>query len=241
MPKQEVNMSTFPPLRGIDTDGGSGKPNIGSYGVWGDSHNGEGVLGNSANGDGVFGISDKGQGVVGVSGSSNGVSGTGASSGVSGSSDKGIGVYGESSNDGYNFGVVGKAPNAGVATFNSVKGNTNAAYLASGCCAAWFTGDVVVIGSVNKSATQFQIDHPLDPANKYLFHSAIESSEMKNIYDGIVVLNANGEGIVELPTWFEPLNADFRYQLTPIGTPGPNLHIAEEISNNRFKIGARGS
>jgi hypothetical protein len=35
---------------------------------------------------------------------------------------------------------------------------------------------------------------------------------------------------------FESLNSEFRYQLTPIGAPGPNLQIAEEISNQRFKI-----
>src|SRR5208283_5168734 len=28
----------------------------------------------------------------------------------------------------------------------------------------------------------------------------------------------------------------FRYQLTPIGAPGPNLYIAEEVANNQFKI-----
>jgi hypothetical protein len=31
--------------------------------------------------------------------------------------------------------------------------------------------------------------------------------------------------------WFGALNKDFRYQLTAIGAPGPNLHIAEEISD----------
>ena len=44
-----------------------------------------------------------------------------------------------------------------------------------------------------------------------------------------------------LPEWFAALNKDFRYQLTAIGAPGPNLHIEEEIhinSNNNsiFKI-----
>jgi hypothetical protein len=32
------------------------------------------------------------------------------------------------------------------------------------------------------------------------------------------------------PDWFSALNKDFRYQLTAIGAPGPNLYIAEEIS-----------
>ena len=29
-----------------------------------------------------------------------------------------------------------------------------------------------------------------------------------------------------LPGWFEALNRDYRHQLTPIGGPAPNLHIA---------------
>lgn len=39
-----------------------------------------------------------------------------------------------------------------------------------------------------------------------------------------------------LPEWFETLNRDFRYQLTAVGAPGPNLYVAEEISGNHFKI-----
>jgi hypothetical protein len=42
---------------------------------------------------------------------------------------------------------------------------------------------------------------------------------MKNIYDGVVALDENGECRVELPEWFEALNCDFRYQLTSIGEP----------------------
>ncbi len=76
---------------------------------------------------------------------------------------------------------------------------------------------------------------------------------MKNVYDGVVVLDRKGKAEIELPDWFGALNKDFRYQLTAIGAPGPNLYIAEEVSdgvpnytnsssnnnknnNNRFKI-----
>jgi hypothetical protein len=41
---------------------------------------------------------------------------------------------------------------------------------------------------------------------------------------------------VKLPEWFEAVNKDFRYSLTPIGASGQGLYIAEEVSNNRFKI-----
>ena len=54
---------------------------------------------------------------------------------------------------------------------------------------------------------------------------------MKNIYDGVAILDKNGEAKIELPNWFGSLNKDFRYQLTAIGAPGPNLYIAEEISD----------
>jgi hypothetical protein len=76
----------------------------------------------------------------------------------------------------------------------------------------------------------------LDPVNKYLAHSSVESSEMMNIYTGGVVLDIKGEATIELPTWFEALNRDFRYQLTAIGEPGPNLYIAAKVNGNRFKI-----
>jgi hypothetical protein len=54
---------------------------------------------------------------------------------------------------------------------------------------------------------------------------------MKNVYDGVVVLDDKGEADIELPDWFGALK-DFRYQLTAIGAPGPNLHISEEISSD---------
>jgi hypothetical protein len=64
----------------------------------------------------------------------------------------------------------------------------------------------------------------------------VESTDRLNIYNGYITLDYKGEGWVKLPVWFEPLNKEFQYQLTPIGKPAPNLHIAQEISENRFKI-----
>ena len=101
--------------------------------------------------------------------------------------------------------------------------------------AGYFAGNVYVNGKLTKSAGSFKIDHPLDPANKYLYHSFVESPDMKNIYDGIAVLDNSGEAVVNLPDWFEALNKDFRYQLTCIGGFAP-VYIAQEISGNRFKI-----
>jgi hypothetical protein len=108
--------------------------------------------------------------------------------------------------------------------------------------AGFFMGKVAVTGNLNVGGTltkgggSFRIDHPLDPANKYLSHSFVESPDMKNIYDGIAVLDGNGEAVVDLPDWFQALNRDFRYQLTAIGAPGPDLYIAQEVNNNSFRI-----
>jgi hypothetical protein len=59
---------------------------------------------------------------------------------------------------------------------------------------------------------------------------------MMNIYNGNVTLDQQGEAVVKLPEWFQTLNKDFRYSLTAIGGPAPNLYIAEEVAENRFKI-----
>jgi hypothetical protein len=101
--------------------------------------------------------------------------------------------------------------------------------------AAHFGGSVRVYGLLEKGGGSFKIDHPLDPENKYLYHSFVESPDMKNIYDGVALLDANGEATVELPAWFEALNYDFRYQLTCVGGFAP-VYIAEEIAGNRFRI-----
>jgi len=95
--------------------------------------------------------------------------------------------------------------------------------------------NVSINGSLSKAAGSFKIDHPLDPTNKNLYHSFVESPDMKNIYDGVAILDNNGEAQVDLPAWFEALNRDFRYQLTCIGGFA-QVYIAEEIANNRFKI-----
>ena len=67
-------------------------------------------------------------------------------------------------------------------------------------------------------------------------NACIEVEDVNFHYNGNAVLDGNGEAWVELPDWFETLNRDFRYQLTAVGGPGPNLHIAQKVSSNRFKI-----
>lgn len=97
------------------------------------------------------------------------------------------------------------------------------------------SGNFEVGGLLSKAGGTFKIDHPLDPANKYLYHSFVESPDMMNIYNGNVITDQNGDAKVELPSYFEALNMEFRYQLTVIGTFAQAI-IYEEIKNNQFKI-----
>ncbi len=205
------------------------------YGVYG-RNQGSGALGFLGGQDtewadgrdvdvGVFGRADGAYrlGVLGLS------SGTG-----------GYGTAGKELSSG-NWGVLGST-DAGV--MGSVETSTGEEYGVWGIdhtggvgFAGAFTGDVAISGSLNVSGTKnFRIDHPLDPANRYLYHAAVESDEVLDQYTGNVVLDGSGRAVVELPDWFEALNTDFRYQLTPIGAPAPNLHVAEGVRDNRFTI-----
>jgi hypothetical protein len=118
-----------------------------------------------------------------------------------------------------------------------VYGQTNSA---SGY-AGYFSGGlgVNVVGDLSATGTKsFKIDHPLDPANKYLFHFAVESPEVLNQYSGVVVLDASGSAVVTLPAWFDAINAGpFRYQLTAIGVSMPDLYIAQKVVGRSFRIG----
>jgi hypothetical protein len=191
-----------------------------------------GVLGTNAT------TNSFGAGVKGThAGSGYGVHGSSPNIGVRGDAFPGVtgvfptGVYG--SGTGYSaYGVVADAVGPGSprglwATASSTEAQT--AY------AGVFGGHVVVQGTLSKSAGSFRTDHPLDPENKYLSHSFVESPDMMNVYNGNVTLDDNGAAEVTLPEWFEALNRDFRYQLTPIGAAAV-VYIAEEITGNRFTI-----
>ena len=105
---------------------------------------------------------------------------------------------------------------------------------------AELNGDVIVFGTLTASSKDFKIDHPSDPANKYLVHASVESSEMMNIYSGNVTTDELGLATVTLPDWFEALNTDYRYQLTTIGRDA-HAWIAEEVANKQFKIATNAS
>jgi hypothetical protein len=151
------------------------------------------------------------------------------------SSDMGVGVYGiAEATSGLVYGVAGKTSSpGGLGVFGW---STDPAGLAGK-----FNGNVDIDGTLTKNAGSFKIDHPLDPANKYLYHSFVESPDMLNIYNGNVILDEDGTAWVELPEWFEALNggaehrSEYRYQLTCIGGFAP-VYIAQKIEHNRFQI-----
>jgi hypothetical protein len=190
-----------------------GKALVGStgYGVWGEAF--------SSAVDGVHGIAHT------------------QYSGVAGLNDgTGYGVFGEAFGaalDGVH-GVTNNASGSGVAGVNLAAGD-GVFGGSTGGFAGFFGGDVNVTGNLSKGGGSFKIDHPLDPANKYLYHSFVESPDMMNIYNGNVTTDAQGDAVVNLPDWFETLNRDFRYQLTVIGQFAQAI-VAGEIANRQFSI-----
>jgi hypothetical protein len=160
-----------------------------------------------AGGRGMFGI--------GVNVGVQGISTTGH--GIDGFSISGIGVAG---------GAGGTEPNS-VGIFGVSRGGAS--------FAGKFQGNVDIQGNLTKSGGGFRVDHPLAPTESYLNHSFVESSERKNVYDGIAVLDEDGQAVVELPAWFEALNREVRYQLTCLGLFAP-VYISRKLSNCRFAI-----
>lgn len=137
----------------------------------------------------------------------------------------------------YSYGTIGQNKTTGAyGLLGFHKYGVYGSSGSGGSHAGYFTGDVHVTGNLTGAGQSIQIDHPLDPAKRVLSHTAVEGAEMLTLYSGNVVLDEAGTAWVALPEWFEALNGDFRYQLTPIGGPAPALHIAAPVAGNRFRI-----
>jgi hypothetical protein len=207
-----------------------------AYGVWG-AHSATsgvaaGVLGNTlsaaVNAVGVQGVilpTNAGAGSKAVWGYN---AGTGAN---------GYGVYGEQQGSG--VGVFGNAMSGigAVGTTTNQNGIGVVGYQPNGLAGA-FVGNLAVTGTLTKGAGAFRIDHPLDPVNRYLQHSFVESPDMKNVYDGVTRTDRRGFATVRLPSYFAALNRSFRYQLTLLGKAawGAQAVVWERIKGNRFVI-----
>jgi hypothetical protein len=97
------------------------------------------------------------------------------------------------------------------------------------------SGNLSVRGNLSKGGGSFKIDDPIDPAGEYLSHSFVESPDMMNIYNGNVTTDADGFARVTMPAWFEALNEDFRYQLTPMGQFAQAM-VAAKMKDGQFTI-----
>jgi hypothetical protein len=224
-----------PGVRGIGSPGsnadgvtGQGSGTYSGVSGFGAAPHGAGLYGQG----GGSGPNGSGPGVRGYGGGSkaDGVQGVGGGVGTAG-------VFGQSREEGGN-GVIGEA-NHGAGAY-AIWGRSTSGHAGYFDGNVQVNGDLKVTGAVTKGGGAFQIDHPLEPESKYLVHSFVESPDMKNIYDGIAAADPSGEAIVELPAYFDALNKEFRYQLTPIGAPAPTLHVKEELVGNRFSIGGAG-
>jgi trimeric autotransporter adhesin len=205
---------------GVLADGAADNTNYGDAGLalaaYGGYEGGSAAWG----GDGVHAYGGGGGGTPGDGGTGVwAIAGSGSNSGYGG-----WGIYAEGGSS--NPGQGGDGIYAVAGTGSVVGGNGQAGY---------FAGDIEVTGAITAGTKDFKIDHPLDPANKYLYHASVESSEMLNIYTGTVTLDSGGAATVRLPDWFESLNTDFRYQLTCIGAFAP-VYVAQKLRNNGFRI-----
>lgn len=156
-----------------------------------------------------------------------------------GSTD-GIAVYAQATSTATNYGIGirGAGNYYGVHALSATGGYTALRAEANGASyAGVFTGSVSISGVLSKGSGTFKIDHPADPANKYLVHSFVESPDMMNIYNGNIQTDADGNASIQLPEYFSILNKDFRYQLTVIGSFAHAV-VMEEVDEvtNSFKV-----
>ncbi|BDS15576.1 hypothetical protein [Aureispira anguillae] len=160
-----------------------------------------------------------GHGVLGV-----GFNGTVGQTGQS----TGFGVYGENFD---NVAPLGNGVGVGGKGFYGVLGEDRYLGAQNGAYGVYSNGTLGATGTKT-----FRIDHPKDPENKYLRHFSIESSEVLNVYRGTTTFDANGNATVELPDYFNSINKNVSYQLTPVGAYMP-LYIKEKVNeNNQFVV-----
>jgi hypothetical protein len=193
-----------------------------------------------------FSASPTGNGVYGTNSAT-----TGVAHGVVGqaSSTQGVGVLGfDTATSGYTNGVEGQvsSPSGAAGVFENLSGSGlilqgtsgskfTTVFTVDATGNGYFAGNLNVTGKLTKGSGSFKIDHPLDPANKYLSHSFVESPDMMNVYNGNITTDGHGLATVNLPDYFEALNGDFRYQLTVIGQFAQAI-VARKIASNRFVI-----
>jgi hypothetical protein len=175
-----------------------------------------------------------------------GMRGTGAYAGVEGRATYGAGTP----DPWHRVGVLGVSDVPGVTNYG-LRGVVNGGSTRFGVYgladsnvtnswAGYFSGRAHVTSTLSKGAGTFMIDHPLDPENKFLYHSFVESPDMMNIYNGNVITDHNGYATITMPDWFDALNRDFRYQLTVINEGNEYefvlVQVVRRMQDGQFSI-----
>jgi hypothetical protein len=259
----ESNSANASGVRGfaLSTAGGTGSAGVfgknfstinSNYGVFGEavSTSGRGVYGYASSSTGttygVYGRSDSqsGMAVYGINTSTSSGLTIGAQFEVDAQNGVGVALRAIALSTGASsYGVIGRIySQAGNAVFGDAGSTTMGRGIwgigSDGGAAGYFQGDVYVTDYFEVGGTKsFTIDHPHDPTNKFLSHFCIEGPEPYNFYRGTVTLDETGSAQVSLPDYFDAINIDFSYQLTAIGAPMPNLHIATPIQDRKFQVG----
>jgi trimeric autotransporter adhesin len=218
--------STTTGASGVTGNAGATTGNV--YGVSGytPSTAGVGVLGSA------YASSGNTAGVVGSTVSPNGIGALGDSTSTSG----GTGIQGQTeSTSGGAAGIFVAHGGGGLLLSGLTGSNYVSKFAVDASGNGFYAGNLTVTGKLTKGSGSFKIDHPLDPANRYLSHSFVESPDMMNVYNGNITTDRHGMATVNLPDYFEALNRDFRYQLTVIGQFAQAI-VAKKISGNRFVI-----
>ncbi len=250
-------------IHGITNGGGDAAiigedPSGGLAGVRGYSSSSYGVLGFSDSGFGILGQSSN----VGIKAESSGIDGIALQAHATGPAYVAIETQGEIIvNTDYHGIYVTGGSGIGLTTTSSFEkgvmanGDRFGIVAQSSEYGGYFSGDDVagvfafsngggyagnfqgkLYGQIlEKGSGSFKIDHPLDPENKFLYHSFVESPDMMNVYNGNVTTDEDGFATVILPDYFEALNRDFRYQLTTVGTFA-QVMVEREVSQNTFRI-----
>ena len=159
----------------------------------------------------------------------------------------GYGVYAISTNPsgaGTTLVSINEGQGRAANIVNSNSSNTSPALEVSGSgsgLAANISGSVKVTGNLNVTGVitggvkNFKIDDPIAPRQRYLVHTAIESPQAENVYDGNITTDAHGFATVRLPRYFATANTDPRYQLTVIGSFAQAV-VWKPARHNRFVV-----
>lgn len=169
-----------------------------------------------------------------VYGNVNSIFGNAFTAGLAGESSGtgGYGVYAEHTDTtGYGMGLLAQTDGLGYGAEIAVNdgSNPNQALEVTtngtgpsaqfdGGAGVQINGNLNVTGTISAGVKDFKIDDPLDPANKFLVHSADESPQAENVYNGNLTTDDKGYATVKLPAYFDAINTNPRYQLTVIGS-----------------------